>query len=63
MELMLTLEGYVYFNTDARTAKDALNAFRKAAESAGINVDNLVPGTAVLRDEDGIDADVFEVHS
>lgn len=60
MELMLTLKGYVYFETEAHTAKDALRAFQKAAEGAGINIDNLVPGKAFLRDEDGTDVDIFE---
>lgn len=36
MELMLTLKGYVYFETEAHTAKDALRAFQKAAEGAGM---------------------------
>ena len=60
MELMLTLKGYVYFETEAHTAKDALRAFQKAAEGAGINIDNLVPGKAFLRNEDGADVDIFE---
>ncbi len=61
MELMLTLKGYVYFETEAHTAKDALRAFQKAAESAGMNIDNLVPGKAFLRNEDGDDVDMLEV--
>lgn len=57
MELMLTVQGYVYFKTSARTVKDAMHAFRDAADNAGINIDNLVPGTAALRDADGNDVD------
>lgn len=33
-----------------------------AANSAEINIDNLVPGTAVLRDEDGNDVDTNVFH-
>lgn len=62
MELMLTVQGYVYFKTNARTVKDAMQAFYNTANSAEINIDNLVPGTAVLRDDDGNDVDTNVFH-
>lgn len=63
MELMLTVQGYVYFKTNARTVKDAMHDFYGTANSAEINIDNLVPGTAVLRDDDGNDVDTNVFHN
>lgn len=51
-------DGYIYFKTNADTAREAYLALQKAFEKAGINVDNVPFGKVELRengDDEAID--------
>ena len=59
-ELMINFfghSGYIYFLTDAMMAKDAFREYENACAMAGINIDNMRPSSAWLRDENGVDID------
>ena len=47
----LTVQGWVYWETDKKTAEEALREFKKVCEKVGINADNIT--AAELFDEDG----------
>ena len=47
--------GYIYYETEKKTAFSAYDEFIECLRSNGINDDNLRPSYAVLRDRDGYD--------
>ena len=57
MELMAVLSGWIYYETDKKTAEaaveKAMKQMRDTLEKAGINADNVTWRKAELRDETG----------
>ncbi len=49
--------GYIYYKTDEDTAVWAVDEALNCMKNNGINVDNLNPIAAILRDENGNDID------
>ena len=53
--------GLIYFNTKSENAEEALAEFKKKAQKAGFNADNVVKCTVF--DEDGnTELDVYEAY-
>ena len=56
-----TNTSWAYFITSKETAMEAYDDYLKAAESAGINMDNMHPRRIVLRNEDKEDIDIIDM--
>ena len=54
--------GYVYYDTDENNALWAAEEVLKCMENNGINVDNLYPTRAVLRDQNRNDISETDFH-
>ena len=54
-EALITINGYLYFKTDATSSEGAEETFRIACEKAGINTDNATIKCEAIRDRDGND--------
>ena len=63
VEMMVDLEGgWLYFKTNAKTAKAGYDRLLEAFEDAGIDVSNIEFGSCELRDEDGDTIDEFQAN-
>ena len=60
-EAIISLENgqYMYFETDAPKAEDALNIFLERCDDIRLNIDNLDIVDVRLRNKDGEDIDVL----
>lgn len=62
-EMIVDLKGgWLYFKTNAKTAKAGFDRLLEAFEDAGIDVSNIEFGSCELRDEDGDAIDEFTVN-